>query len=51
MRAVAACSLDISTTEFLLVEYRALPADAKRIGDKPIAAGGGAALEQATLAH
>ena len=51
MHAVATCSLDVQTPESLCVEYKPLPADAKRIAEKLLAAGGGAALERATLAQ
>ena len=51
MKALAKCSLDVSTAESLRIEYRPLPAGAKRIVDKLIAAGGGGALERATFAH
>ena len=47
MSAVATCVLDVHTAELLRTEYKPLPADAKRIVDKRIAAGGGDALEQA----
>ena len=51
MSAVATFSRDVRTAELLRIEYRPLPADAKRIIGKLIAAGGGAALERASLAH
>ena len=51
MSAVATFPLDVRTAELLRIEYKLLPADAKRIIDKLIATGEGDALEQAALAH
>ena len=41
MDAVATCSLDVRTAEALGIEYKPLPADAKRIVDKLSAGVGG----------
>ena len=41
MNAVATCSLDVRTAEALGIEYKPLPADAKRIVDKLSAGVGG----------
>ena len=41
MSAVATCSLDVRTAESLRIEYKPLPADAKRIVDKLNASVGG----------
>ena len=41
MSAVATCSLDVRTAESLRIEYKPLPADAKRIVDKLNAEAGG----------
>ena len=41
MIAVATCSLDVRTAEALCIEYKPLPADAKRIVDKLNAEAGG----------
>ena len=41
MDTVATCSLDARTAEALGIEYKPLPADAKRIVDKLSAGGGG----------
>ena len=51
MRAVATYSLDVRTAELLRIEYRLLPADAKRIVNKLNATFEGGALERAALAH
>ena len=51
MSAVATCSFDVRTAELLRIEYKPLPADAKRIVGKLNAAVEGDALEQAALAH
>ena len=51
MSAVATCSLDVRTTESLRIEYKPLPADAKRIADKLNAAVEEDALERAARAH
>ena len=52
MNAVATCSLDVRTAEALGIEYKPLPADAKRIVDKLSAGVGGerAARAQSNLA-
>ena len=49
--AVGTCSFDVNMAESPRIEYKSLPAGAERIVDKLIAAGGGAALGRATLAH
>ena len=46
MNTVAECFLDVRAAELLRIEYTPLPADAKRVVDKLIAAGGRAALER-----
>ena len=51
MHAEETCPLDVSTTESLPNDYKSLPAGAKRITEKHIEAGGGAALKRAALAH
>ena len=47
MNAVATCSLDVRTAESLSIEYKPLPADAKRIVDKPNAGVGGERVARA----
>ena len=47
MDAVATCSLDVRTAEALGIEYKPLPADAKRIVDKLSAGGGGGRARRA----
>ena len=51
MSAVATCPLDVHMAELLRIEYKPLPADAKPIAGKLIAAGGGAALDNDTPVH
>ena len=51
MSAVATCSLDVRMAESLRIEYKPLPADAKRIVDKLNATVGGDAPERAARAH
>ena len=51
MSTAATCTPGVRTAELLRIEYKSLPADAKRIADKLIATGEGDAFEQAALAH
>ena len=51
MSAVETCSLDVRTAELLRIEYKLLPADAKRVVDRLNETVEGDALERALQAH